>query len=162
MSVSSPGGGISGKGGSFWTAALAASVASTKVEAEIAEWNFANETEAVEATNFNSRDSGDATQAVMDRSAGMDSFTITCKGKISSYSATSIAAMVPGSYLQVYLGVVGGANMAGVVATDSSAGRLGYGPYAVRVSKRRLGNSVAGVQEFEATLVSVASRGVTA
>ena len=162
MSVSNPGGGIAGKGGSFWTAALGSSMASTKVEAEIAEWNLADETEAVEATNFNSRDSGDATQAVMDRSAGLDSFTITCKGKISSYSATSITAMTPGSFLQVYLGAVGGGNMSGVVSTDVAAGRLGYGPYAVRVSKCRFGNQVAGVQEFDATLVSVASRATTA
>lgn len=162
MSVSNPGGGISGKGGSFWTAAIGSSMASTKVEAEIAEWTLSDETDIVEATNFNSRDSGDATQAVMDRSAGLDSFTITCSGKISSYSATSIAAMTPGSFLQVYLGAVGGGNMSGVVATDVAAGRLGYGPYAVRVDKRKFGNSVNGVQTFEATLVSVASRAVTA
>jgi len=162
MSVSNPGGGISGKGGSFWTAAIGSSMASTKVEAEIAEWNFSDETEALDGTNFNSRDSGAASVAVMDRSAGMDSFTITCKGKISSYTATSIAAMAPGSFLQVYLGAVGGANMSGVVATDTAAGRLGYGPYAVRVSSRNFGNDVGGVQEFDAVLVSVASRAVTA
>lgn len=149
MSVSDPGGGISGKGGSLWTAAIGSSTASTKVEAEIYEWRFIDETDLIEATNFNSRDSGDTTQAVIDKIAGLDSMGLSIKGKISTQSS----ALVAGGFIQVYLGVQGGTSV-----TSGSA----IGPFAYRVSKTNYGNAIAGAIEFDATLISVASRAATA
>lgn len=158
MSVSNPGGGISGKGGSLWTAALGASMASTKVEAEIYEWRFLDDVDLIDGTNFNSRDSGDATKAVVDKIAGLDSMNLSIKGKVT----TQHASLIAGGFLQVYLGITGGGGMSGVAATDIAAGRLAIGPFAFRVSKTNYSNSVAGAIEFDCTLVSVASRLVTA
>lgn len=149
MSVSDPGGGISGKGGSLWTAAIGASTAATKVEAEIYEWRFLDETDLIDGTNFNSRDSGDTTQAVIDKIAGLDSMTLNVKGKVT----TQHASLISGGFLQVYLGVAGGASV-----TSGSA----IGPFAYRVSKTNYSNPIGGAIEFDCSLVSVASRAATA
>ncbi len=147
MSVSNPGGGISGKGGSFWTATVGLSFASSKVEGEISEWKFSDDVDLEDATNFKSRDVSDPTQAVVDRVAGVQSMGLSIKGYVSSL----YAAIVPGNYLQVLLGVQGGAS-----PTAS------FGPYVFRVLTFKYGNKLGSAVEFEATLISDSSRAVTA
>lgn len=152
MSVSNPGGGVSGKGGSFWTAAIGASTASTKVEGEIAEWRFSDDIDLEECTNFKSRDAGDTTVAVVDRVGGVPSMGLSIKG----YVSTAYAALTTGTYIQVLLGVQGG-------ATPGSVGNgLSFGPYVFRVVDSKYGNKIGNAFEFEATLESDSSRAVTA
>lgn len=151
MSVTSPGAAVSGKGGSFWTAAIGASVASTKAEGEIAEWRFSDDIDLEDCTNFKSRDAGDTSQAVTDRVGGVASMGLSIKG----YVSTPYTTLATGAYIQVLLGVQGGATPA--VTTGNQ-----LGPYVFRVVDAKYGNKIGNAFEFEATLESDSSRAVTA